>query len=1544
MATINENNKGGNGGGGGGGGGGGSAAFGDAVARTSGSIPSLPFNGDKADFKGWAMMMEAWAWDQDLHEVLTAPIKGRGQASCASVIGAEDDDEVKESEAGSVADAEADKAFANKTKKANRMYLVILCNLKSREVLAQIADVPKGNAHEVWTRLKRYYGRNTQANRHQLMAELYNMRQKQGETVAVYAARVRELVLSLNDLDERTTPAQMTFTFANGLSSAFQHLVTMLTHLGGGFEATVDAVLAEETRILLNQSQGKSAPPRDQESAHYAAGAPASSSSGRSTQPFTGECYRCHKTGHRKQDCNMPAPTCKHCGKTGHTIGVCWELHPSKKPAQMAANSNTARGPAAAAMAVDTIATAFVARVEPTAAAAGSGTGWYMDSGASAHFAADATRLVDKTESNIKIRVASGELLEEATIGKVVLKVDSGAVSLSKVLSHPKMSSNLMSVGAICDAAAARGDEETRVIFQQRRAEVRDGAGKLLLSASRVPGGGLYVVNERAEEANGATTEVQQLWHQRLGHLSESGMKALRDAKAVDGFDDSAADPPPCAGCMRGKAHREAFGSSVADHHKAAAPLARLLSDECGPMLISLGGAQHMLLVIDEYSRKVWAFFLRFKSEATVNLVALCRALEAQKGSAVVEFHSDNGGEFLSKELLHYFSGAGTAVTTTIPHTPQHNGIVERMNRTIMEAARSMMMQATAHPMMWAEAAATAVFLHNHATLRTGGTKTPEALWMGREVHKLNINKLHVWGCDAWRHIPDSTRSGLPGGKLEGKAVLGMFVGYEPSRLGYRILDVDTRKIIISRDVRFDDTAFTQSKRLLEEEGGQDTLQGFSDNLDRIMWDNETKLVEMISKEEHDKAKAAAQPAQPVESSGGARSSCSAPIAASADPPAAGSAAVGRKVTFKLGGVPVDQLQVAKESSNAGAESNSGPGPAAGPAGGAAVGASAAAASISTPAASGGMRSRAGRLIVPVNRQGMVADEDIGLCVQALAAVAFHGTDPRNYQEAMNSDKKERWQEAMDTELKSLQGHDVFKVVSLPEGRKAIGSRWIYLSKLDRMGAVDRHKARLVAKGYAQVEGVDAPSDLFAPVLHYKSLRVILAIVAKLDYELLQLDVPTAFLNAACKEDVYMKIPAGMEVKTSIANPVLKLEKTLYGIVQAPRSWNLEFDGSIIDLGYKRCSTDTCVYVKKSKTGKSMIIPVFVDDVFPACATEDLVELRADLARLMAKYKIKELNEANVVLGMRITRDRKARTLKLDQEIYINKMLQQHGMADCNGAPTPELERSTKQAGATAEQSSDSNSSITTINYGSGVGGIMYAAQSTRPDIAHAAGVRAAHVGNPSAADALALKRVLRYLKATASMGLVFGSGSDGSDDGNGAAAVTIAPAFCDADWAGDTATRRSTTGYVMKVCGSTVSWASKKQATVSLSSAESEYMAAGAATQEIIWLRALLGELGWPQTEATTLQCDNQPAIAIASDDVHHARTKHIDIRHHFIREHIRSGALRMQWVSTQQQQADILTKALGPILFTRFRSRVLGDAPQVSPEHAPCSVEGVC
>jgi hypothetical protein len=534
--------------------------------------------------------------------------------------------------------------------------------------------------------------------------------------------------------------------------------------------------------------------------------------------------------------------------------------------------------------------------------------------------------------------------------------------------------------------------------------------------------------------------------------------------------------------------------------------------------------------------------------------------------------------------------------------------------------------------------------------------------------------------------------------------------------------------------------------------------------------------------------------------------------------------------------------------------------------------------------------------------------------------------DPKNYGEAMASPEAPKWMGAMDKESKSLAEHDTWVPCMLPVGKKAIGCRWVFKRKIDANGNVKVYKARLVAQGFTQIAAVDY-TDTYAPVMHYKTLRLVLAIVAQKDYEFKQMDVPTAFLNATCKEELYMRLPPGME-KNHPPGTVCRLLRTLYGIKQAPREWNLELNSAIKALGYTRLTSDTCVYVKDSKTGNKIILPIFVDDMFPACHKDDLAEMIEDMGKLMVKYGIPTIDDADVVLGMRVTRDRMNRIIHLDQTVYTERLLAEYNMTECTIADTPAPTRSSNtKSAATMQQhiAYDTDMGYRTKDgqyphYGNLVGSLMYASLSTRPDIAHATSMLSRALKDPKMEDWVAAKRVLRYLRGTTSLGLTFGY--DGLTDD-----IVLGSNFCDADWAGDLGDRRSMSGYVMKVAGAPIAWCSKKQPCVSRSSAESEYMAAGAAVCEIIWLRTLLRELGFEQKAATVLLCDNQPAIAIASNDVHHNRTKHIDIQHHFIREVIDRGQVTMKWVSSKDNEADILTKPLSGRIFLNIRTLLLGE-----------------
>jgi hypothetical protein len=320
------------------------------------------------------------------------------------------------------------------------------------------------------------------------------------------------------------------------------------------------------------------------------------------------------------------------------------------------------------------------------------------------------------------------------------------------------------------------------------------------------------------------------------------------------------------------------------------------------------------------------------------------------------------------------------------------------------------------------------------------------------------------------------------------------------------------------------------------------------------------------------------------------------------------------------------------------------------------------------------------------------------------------------------------------------------------------------------------------------------------------------------------------------------------------------------------------------------------------------IVTLYVDDLVLAASNMTLINDFKDVIK--GQYKMKDLGELRWVLGMEVRRDRKKRTLEIVQTSYIKQMLERFGMADCNPVATP----------------AEPNVHLTRLDpskhkpdewYRSLVGALLYAAMVTRPDIAYAVQMLGRHLMASGEEHRTAAKRVLRYLKGTMDQGIVYGRRTDGN--------IRLV-GYSDADWAGDRATRRSTTGYVFVLAGGAICWASRLQPTVALSTAEAEYMAACSATQEALFQRQLLSDLDFPQKQPTTIYEDNTAAIALTENPVFHQRTKHIDIRYHFVRERVEMGDVKLVHITSEEQLADLLTKALSKPKVEKFRERVLG------------------
>ncbi|KAK1692319.1 hypothetical protein QYE76_009016 [Lolium multiflorum] len=505
--------------------------------------------------------------------------------------------------------------------------------------------------------------------------------------------------------------------------------------------------------------------------------------------------------------------------------------------------------------------------------------------------------------------------------------------------------------------------------------------------------------------------------------------------------------------------------------------------------------------------------------------------------------------------------------------------------------------------------------------------------------------------------------------------------------------------------------------------------------------------------------------------------------------------------------------------------------------------------------------------------------------------------DPATYEEAMMSPDSNKWQEAMKSEMGSMYDNKVWTLVDLPDSRKAVENKWIFKRKTDADGNITVYKARLVAKGFRQIQGVDY-DETFSPVAKLKSVRILLAIAAFFDYEIWQMDVKTAFLNGDIEEELYMVQPKGF-VDPKNADKVCKLQRSIYGLKQASRSWNRRFDKVIKDFGFIQCHGEACIYKKVSGSSVAFLI-LYVDDIL--LIGNDIELLSSVKGYLNNSFSMKDLGEASYILGIKIYRDRSRRLIGLSQSTYLDKILKKFRMDESKKGFLPMLPGkvlSKTQGPATAEE----RERMSQIPYASAVGSIMYAMLCTRPDIAHAVSLTSRYQSDPGMEHWTTVKNILKYLKRTKDMFLCYGGDQE-----------LVVTSYTDASWNTDPDDSKSQSGYVFILNGAAVSWASSKQCTVAKSSTESEYIAASEASSEAVWMKRFIVELGVVPSalDPLVIYCDNMGAIANAQEPRSHKRLKHIKLRYHSIREYIEDGEVKICKVHTDLNVADPLTKAL--------------------------------
>ncbi|KAH9113223.1 hypothetical protein LEN26_000145 [Aphanomyces euteiches] len=749
-----------------------------------------------------------------------------------------------------------------------------------------------------------------------------------------------------------------------------------------------------------------------------------------------------------------------------------------------------------------------------------------------------------------------------------------------------------------------------------------------------------------------------------------------------------------------------------------------------------------------------------------------------------------------------------------------------------------------------------------------------------------NLSMMRVFGSLCYVHVPNKVdvvtgtgRAKANRRKLDYKAIRGIFLGYAEERHAYKILDCSTGKLLVSIHVSFDELDSVASQELKRNELrklGEIYELTFdyysrqaSSDVDLLFNGDTTKT--QLNQDELDALESFVRQFN-VNDINGDGESCLVDLEQTHS--------LGSKLIFKA--TDHDLLKVSK------------------------------------------LQKCAEELV------GAEVEQHRATCYNS-AIVASSVPIPRTFTEAMNSEQGEEWRAAIEKELDSIKSHGTWKYVEAPIDRKPLKTTWVFRVKENSDGTIDRYKARLVVKGFLQVKGLDY-NDVFAHVMRLESLRTLLAIANAHDLPVDQMDIDTAFLYGVLEDTIYIEVPDGISTQ-EISNEVVwngdpskkctargvacLLVKSLYGLKQSPHEWHKVLTLFLSEIGFEKTNAESCIYTRQQK-GQLSIVAIYVDDLVLVAENDQV--MHALKTSIKQRFSSKDLGPIHYILGLRITRNRGQRTMHISQQLNALNMLKRFQLEKARPASTPMDEILTADDCPSVGETEGDAYAVMHASYRQGVGSLMYLMLGTRPDLAFAVQSLSRFLHRPGRKHFGQMKRVMRYVAGTMNYGLLY-HGQQLNLSG-----------YTDSDYAANPDNRKSISGYCTFVGKCLVSWSSQAQRIVAQSTTEAEYIALAQCAKEVLFMRTLNSELGNPVKAGSIIRADNQPAMATACNPVNHSRTKHIDVRYHFVRERIQLEELKLEYVSSKENLADLFTKPLGASLYLPLRDK-LGLTPTTAP-----------
>ncbi|CAN1192604.1 Retrovirus-related Pol polyprotein from transposon TNT 1-94 [Linum perenne] len=1019
---------------------------------------------------------------------------------------------------------------------------------------------------------------------------------------------------------------------------------------------------------------------------------------------------------------------------------------------------------------------------------------WIIDTGASSHVACHSGFFSEMHPlTNVHVTLPTGSRVQATHCGSVPL---SCGLILKNVLLVPHFSFNLLSVSQLTN------DSSLTVTFSSSQCLIQDHQSMKMIGSASI---------NRAVTLNLESHKLD-IWHCRLGHPSLPRMQLVHRLASEVVLPSST----HCHTCHLAKQKTLPFQRSTS---RASFPFELVHMDIWGPLSsVSYDGYSYFLTVLDDFSRCVWVFLMKNKSETRSLVQSFCAMVQTQFSSRVQTIRSDQGQEF---RMDSFFSLHGIQHQTSCVSIAQQNGRVERKHQHLLAVARSLRFQSGLSLRFWGACVLHACYLINRLPTPVLQNKSPfEVLYKKPPTY----NHLRVFGCLAYASTLQHGRT-----KFAARALPCVFIGYQPGIKGYKLVDLQSHKVLFSRNVIFHETILPYKP---PDSVLSDVNESTPISLPLHTLDNLAPDVTYESNPNVDHIDSAFQEEDiPENQSDHNEIDLSVPVLRRSN-------RISKPPSY------LKDYHCALLSTGHPIHDNA---------------------------------------LFPLHHY--ISYHNLSPSQQHFSLSISVEPEPQTYWEAVRS---ENWKQAMNDELQALVSNGTWVITELPAGKRAIGCKWVYRVKYKADGSVERYKARLVAKGYTQVYGVDF-TDTFSPVAKINSVKTLLAVAAVKQWHMHQMDVSNAFLHGDLEEEVYMELPQGVKEEVNgNGKQVCKLLKSLYGLKQASRRWFVKLTTALKSEGFHQSNSDHSLFIYT--TDRDMIVLlVYVDDIILAGSNEGLIEKIK--SRLHTHFKIKDLGKLKYFLGLEVARSREG--INVCQRKYCLELIEESGMLHKKPSKIP--------CDYKLKLRADEGQEITDIQLYRQLVGKLHYLTITRPDISYAVQQLAQFQAKPTDIHLEAAYKVIRYLKMAPGQGLFFSADSSLQLVG-----------YSDSDWASCPDSRRSTSGYCLFLGTSLISWKTKKQSTVSRSSSEAEYRALAHLCCEVQWLTSLLLDLGVSQSEPTQLFCDNQSAIHIAQNPVFHERTKHIEIDCHVVRERLLSGLVRLNYVPTEIQLADLFTKGL--------------------------------